>query len=110
MRLIDADEVLDHLFLGVDYDRLCDDGVKKNEVAIGSFQIGWNEALKAVANHAPTVDAVEVVRCKNCKFRRTKQDWFGTGEEFVQCKHWDAPIGDMNGFCSRGERRDDAEN
>lgn len=28
---------------------------------------GWNSAIDAVVDYAPTVDAVKVVRCKDCK-------------------------------------------
>ena len=82
--------------------------------------IDANEALKKMQNwntkerlincveDAPTVDAVEVVRCKECVssmyFPHTEKCW---------CK---APFGmvgntpvDPNGFCSYGERRNDGK-
>lgn len=56
-----------------------------------------DEALNAVANiiNAPTVDAVEVVRCKDCVYF-----WDG-----VCTAHTDAICTDENEFCSWGERR-----
>lgn len=45
-------------------------------------------------NNAPTVDAVEVVRCKDCL-------------EFKYCLHNEH--NDPNGFCAWGEKREDAE-
>lgn len=31
---------------------------------------GWNDALDAATTQAPTIDAVPVVRCKDCKYRK----------------------------------------
>ena len=45
---------------------------------------------------APTVDAVEVVRCKDCK-HRYKDSW---------CEYVDD---DDNFYCARGERKDCAD-
>ena len=49
----------------------------------------------------PTVDAVEVVKCENCR-------WFGEEDEDGQC--W-CNFNDIStlrhGFCYFGERRDD---
>ena len=44
--------------------------------------------------NAPTADVVEVVRCKECKFRYTKE-----------CPQFILPLDD-NGFCSYGERKE----
>ena len=63
---------------------------------------------------APTVDAVEVVRCKYCKHRRkqecpmynekyTEYD-IGYGDIEQVCKITDGTIDD--GYCYKGERRD----
>lgn len=48
-------------------------------------------------NNAPTVDAVEVVRCKDCVYF-----WDG-----VCTAHTDAICTDENEFCSWVERRED---
>ena len=54
----------------------------------------------------PTVDAVEVVRCKDCK------QWGGVAFGNV-CRRWSAPLAGMKNctkaddFCSYGERRTD---
>lgn len=51
----------------------------------------WN-----LVQDAPTVDAVEVVRCKDC-------DWWCDG----QCRNAFAMVSfDENHFCSYGERKD----
>ena len=51
--------------------------------------------------HAPTIDAVEVVRCKDCTYRV---------EDTKMCAHpralgWDALETEDNDFCSYGERK-----
>lgn len=46
----------------------------------------------------PTVDAVEVVRCKDCKYEKT-------------CSIlWESKEPKENGYCSLGERKDNADN
>ena len=50
---------------------------------------------------APTIDAVEVVRCKECKHRYET----GVTFKFYGCDFLDAEYHD-NGFCSYGERKD----
>lgn len=56
---------------------------------------------KQIAN-APTVDAVSVVRCKDCKYRTVDNDVarYNCGLHLV------VNLND-NDFCSRGERRED---
>ena len=49
------------------------------------------EALCKAVDEAPTIDAVPVVRCKDCKNRHSS--------EFCECRPDDA-------FCSDGERRE----
>lgn len=54
-----------------------------------------HEALKEALSKVPTVDAVEVVRCKDCEFYTEDEKW---------CR-WLGLIGAFNedGFCSHGE-------
>lgn len=54
------------------------------------------ETLEYMLEHAPTVDAVPVIRCKECK-------WYYRGG--ATCMYWDG-ANDMFGddFCSRAER------
>ena len=51
---------------------------------------------------APTVDAVELVRCKDCKHYNTASCSDGCG----WCEEMNAGWSD-NDFCSYGERRED---
>ena len=54
----------------------------------------------------PTIDAVEVTRCRDCKHRQSKMgDCYGNG--VVLCK--DGLWRDMEFFCADGERSEDGE-
>ena len=63
--------------------------------------------LKHHASHGGTVDAVPVVRCKDCVSYEERCPGFG------YCYHWDYEQGmspnqvDADDFCSYGERRTD---
>ena len=57
----------------------------------------------ALVTNAPTVDAVEVVRCRECKFG----DWDSEPDDAMVCMRtkngfWRSG----NDFCSYGERKD----
>ena len=74
----------------IDVDALCD--AFRHDIMGG---LNWDRILR----EAKTVDAVEVVRCKDCKFyyRMTAE----TGICKLACRH----LGN-DGFCSEGERKD----
>lgn len=81
MRPIDADELLkDPYFL--------DESIPERVI--------FAEAVK----DAPTIDAVPVVRCKDCIFSAEKRE-FGD----LQCHIFDAPM-NFDNFCSYGERKE----
>ena len=54
--------------------------------------------------YAPIVDAVEVVRCKDCK--HWLKDVAGCTESIGRCEFANYFVG-AAGFCTYGERRDD---
>lgn len=63
--------------------------------------ISINFALELVSS-MPTVDAEPVVRCKDCKYRDKVHTY--------RCNYlYDVILDDGEGFCSHGERREDAE-
>ena len=101
MRLIDADRLNKPIYAeednitgsGMSYDEICgyNDGI----------DIAWNKI-----DQAPTIDAVPVVRCKDC-IRRYDTD------ECPMCfliegKYYGHT--NENGFCDRGERKEGADN
>lgn len=82
MRLVDVDE------LGV--------GRCSKDVLPAAYCAGWN-GLLGLIEKAPTVDAVVVVRCKNCRsYNKPKTGWC---EVHLDCEHPDD-------FCSYGKRKD----
>ena len=95
MRLIDADEA---------YKVLTDYYHHKTEIQ--------HKALKEAIERVSTVDAVEVVRCKDCKhvYCRIYHGW---QEPIYTCTHlrsrWNTDNDlevNPDGFCSYGERRE----
>ena len=86
MRLIDADEA---------YKVLTDYYHHKTEIQ--------HNALKEAIERVPTVDAVEAVRCKDCKFFRR----YGFRLEYADCIKFDYYDTTEDGYCSWGERRED---
>lgn len=79
MRLIDADKIQWKSYPN-DYGETNDDYVEKCDI-----------------DNMPTVDAVIVTRCKNCRsYNKPKTGWC---EVHLDCEHPDD-------FCSYGERKD----
>ena len=84
MRLIDADE------------------------AIINFGFEWDDIPPTIEEFVrflkkqPTVDAVEVVRCKDCKYWQDNND----GYPHEECRWGNGETPDANDFCSYGERKE----
>lgn len=57
-------------------------------------------------NAAPTVDAVEVVRCRECKYRFGNNGHSKNGCPIIDANIWM----DDDDFCSHGERKEGADN
>jgi len=84
--------------------RLIDaDAIPESATAIstdGRLFVAWSEIVKA-----PTIDAVPVVRCRDC------ENWAGdpaTKPEYAGCWRYGAVnsiIVHENGFCDKGKRR-----
>lgn len=93
-RLIDADEA---------YKVLTDTYHHRTE-----FQ---HEALKEALSKVPTVDAIEVIRCKDCVYcKRFNDVWYSPKRDELLCTLYVATYHTTeNDFCSRGERRDNGK-
>ena len=91
-RLIDANELI----------RFCDNEIDKYEGALNKWEKDYAKAVRAavkIVRCFPTVDAVEVVRCKDFKHLEIT-GCYGECRKLVRIvKPWD--------FCSYGERRAD---
>jgi hypothetical protein len=80
------------------------------------IQLGFLPALVvSVLDKQPTVDVVEVVRCKDCKFwdkehieRHTYSSEDSTLADFAECERWSdwakCRMLRFNDYCSCGER------
>lgn len=91
MRLIDADELWKHKFKSAS---------ERMDLSV-AYMGGWNDAIDAIINNAPTVDAVEVVRCKDCK--HNYHNMIPCGEAEHGCtKCIELPI-TADFFCAWGE-------
>lgn len=70
------------------------------ELAIWMSVLAERTAFKEMLMDAPTVDAVEVIRCKDCKHnslnRKSGNAWCDFGFGLYQ----------LDDFCSRGEKRE----
>ena len=84
MRLIDADALMD----------------KAN--SDGAY--GYVAAKQS--SEAPTVDAVPVVRCRECKYRFKNNGHDKSGCPIIDANIWM----DDDDFCSYGERKEGADN
>ena len=77
---------------------------------------GYNDetSFKLILDKTPTVDAVEVVRCKDCKHWHEETGWCYHHSHFVDseggfCHPWESNDWKMlnaDDFCSYGERKD----
>ena len=108
MRLIDADALMDDI-----------NGLKKSPWYNNAFRIDFlndindsrfvrSEAIDIVQrlciDDAPTIDAVEVVRCKDCQWRADIID-VDTGEMYHTCGVLGVEVDDER-YCSYGERKE----
>lgn len=94
-RLIDADRLAKVVEDMADYPW-------NAKAAPGSWRAAFEEFLDYI-DDAPTVDAVEVVRCKDCKYWERPKIGTGTcdrmmGDQFGYCDTYD--------FCRCGVRRE----
>lgn len=67
---------------------------------------GYNDGINmavTVVSGVPTVDAVTVVRCKDCKHYRP---YAGIADGYCHMAEWYKRYQYENDFCSRGERKD----
>lgn len=85
-RLIDAEKLKEYKAGGVS--------------ELTEWQKGWNDAIDTIMDETPTVDAVEVIRCKDCEYYLPDEP---TICELTMCGAND------EGFCAWAERKKDAE-
>lgn len=103
-RLIDADALL------LDNEKwFCEPcKAKKHDYNGVACRACWVDDMRIVIEDAPTVDAVEVVRCKDCKHYDNTEGicWCKVNSKFFPGGvDWHGFPED--GYCSYGERRND---
>ena len=96
MRLIDADE------LGV--------GRCSKDILPAAYCAGWNGLIELIEK-APTIDAVPVVRCRECKHLNV----VNRKELYAHCPKTNTvflpfELDTREHFCSLGERKEGADN
>ena len=94
MRLIDADA------LGIGK-------AKRDTFTIPEYADGWNSAIDIIDN-APTVDAVEVVRCKDCTKCESFYPCKEIGKEVYPLVYYCKVYGNNtlpNNYCNYGKRK-----
>lgn len=94
MRLIDADLVLGHL--------------KPYEPSDEEWGVTGGTALRLIHNavdNAPTVDAVVVTRCKNCKYSCEDEHGRTCEGYWYELSEYAVPVKD-DAFCSYGKPRE----
>ena len=100
MRLIDADWVLEH--------------IKPYELSDEEWSVTGGTAIRLIHNaidQAPTIDAVPVVRCKDCKHLNV----VNRKELYAHCPKTNTvflpfELDTREHFCSLGERKEGANN
>lgn len=94
MRLIDADALIPMMkYTTTD-----------NEIGVFPIRIGF-DAIKGVIDDAPTIDAVQVVRCRECKWHRSGQNEVDTWSICIEPTLRAAHVQDDD-YCSWGERKE----
>ena len=92
MRMIDADRLFDSIY---------DNVSAPYEESVAAKE----ECLREIAD-APTVDAVVVTRCKDCKHKGWVQEPCH-GKSVDYCRVWDCTLRNLEStFCSYGEPKE----
>ena len=84
--------------------------IDADRIKIPKMETGLDDTkMRCAIANTPTIDAVPVVRCKDCKWRHTMVEY--TEEEVTSLDELDLvvklrPVCDLgdDGFCSRGEK------
>ena len=93
MRLIDADE------LHKDVLNLPD--------CLNGFSDTYDKAfILVLVDEAPTIDAVPITRCKDCKWYKTNYSWNGKEHRVCVIEPYE-PVRKADDFCSRAERKEE---
>jgi hypothetical protein len=101
MKLIDADALHEIRFTDI-----FNENVRHSKSKL--YMLGWNDAIDAIIYDTPTVDAVPVIRCKDCKHWDRNDGMFKDfdGRQWHHCPHLGI---DTDGYfsCIEGKRKEE---
>ena len=92
----------------IDIDRLCNDLAKRWSIADKKkedlIRVVMADVVTPIVVSQPTVDAVEVIRCRDCKLSElyTARD----GNQYYYCVEHGSKWQEENDYCSFGKRKD----
>lgn len=111
MRLIDADALIDEAM-----DRYCKECDKRKRIKSGKWRIVYEigdvpcracdvDNMVNDIESAPTVDAVPVVHCKDCKWWKREENHVGENDDDFFCSFGQNKSYREDFYCADGERR-----
>ena len=89
----------------IDAEKLLLEAKEANQFIPYEYASGWNDMLLNVIK-AEQIDAVPVVRCRECKYRFKNNGHDKSGCPIIDANIWM----DDDDFCSHGERKEGADN
>ena len=95
MRLIDSDHLHEVYMKWFKKEMLNDEKISKT--------ISWADALM---RGEPIVDAVPVIRCKDCRWYKTNYSWDGKEHRICAIEPYE-PVRKADDFCNRAERKEE---
>lgn len=99
MRLIDADTLIEYNGL---------QGMEKGKADWAEYETRMLYEIKDMIDDAPTIDAVPVVRCKDCRHKMTDEILLALAKNkdtALFCERMGGVISEMF-YCGAGERMD----
>lgn len=94
----------------IDADALPIKRLEPGKTVNSAFTVVWNSAAEVIEK-APTIDAVPVVRCAECRYSWAREANGKRKKETSRCDGTQSPcfcrIVRKDYFCPRGERRND---
>lgn len=102
-RYTHADELSRAKFHPLPYTHIIPADIKDVE----AYERGWNDAIDAIIENAPTADVVEVVRCKDCRWYDLTDPCGTLTPNAHRCKRVTRLWMEDNAFCAYGESREE---
>lgn len=101
MRIIDADELTEELSSLT----TTITGLRAGKGVLREFMTEYRKSVLRIVDEQPTIDAVPVVRCKDCKHLVLTEEGEHNPDDCV-CDYWMTDGLKDDDFCSYGERKE----